>query len=115
VVGDDARPVVRVGRYLNTLPPQMAACGILDSYALDWAEVRFMGWPRALLDVAPDTPDDKLVCPGPPLVWILSPKYSARLDPLRARWPDGIVQEHHLANGDLVFTSYLVPEGLKGH
>jgi hypothetical protein len=106
---------VRVGRYLNALPPQVAACGMLDSYALDWAEVTFLGWPRALADVKPETPDDQLTCPGPPFVWVLSPQYSARLEALYARWPEGIIEEHHEANDDLVFTSYLVPDGLEGH
>jgi len=112
---DYARPVVRVSRYLNTLPPQVSACGLLEGYALEWAEAQFMGWPRKLVDVKPDTPDDKLACPGPSFVWILSPEHSARLDALRARWPEGIVEEHRLLNGDLVFTSYLVPEGLEGY
>ncbi len=107
-VRDYARPVVRVGRYLNTLPPQVAACGTLDSYSLDWAEVKFMAWPRTLLDVSPDAPDTQLdACPGPPFVWVLSPKYAGRLDAVQARWPGGITQEHRASNDDLLFTSYL--------
>ena len=106
---DYARPVVRVGRYLNTLPPKVAACGMLDSYALDWAEVKFMAWPRPLLDVSPDTPDTQLdACPGPPFVWVLSPQYANRLDAVQARWPGGVVEEHYEPNGTYVFTSYLV-------
>lgn len=110
-VRDRARPVVRVGRYLNTLPPQVSACGILDGYALDWAEVQFMGWPRKLLNVPPDTSDDALACTNLPFVWILSPRYTSRLEALRARWPEGVVTSHYQASGELVFTSYLVLEG----
>ena len=108
-VWDYARPVVRVGRYLNTLPSQVAACGMLDSYALDWAEVKFMAWPRPLLDVSPDAPDTRLdACPGPPFVWVLSPKNLGRLDAVQARWPDGVVEEHYEPDGTHVFTSYMV-------
>jgi hypothetical protein len=110
-VRDYARPVVRVGRYLNSLPPKVSACGILEGYTLQWAETEFMGWPRTLVDVKPDTPNDKLTCPGPSFVWILSPQHTAKVETLRARWPEGIVESHHEANGDLVFTSYLVAEG----
>ena len=111
---DYARPVVRVGRYLSALPPQVSACGILEGYTLEWAEVQFMGWPRKLVDVKPDTSDDKLVCPGPPFVWILSSQHTPEIEVLQARWPEGIVESHYEANGDLVFTSYLVAEGRAG-
>jgi len=87
----------------------VAACGMLDSYALEWAEVKFMAWPRPLLDVSPDAPDTQLdACPGPPFVWVLSPKYANRLDAVQARWPGGVIEEHYEPNGTHVFTSYLV-------
>jgi hypothetical protein len=37
-----------------------------------------------------------------------------KIEVLEACWPEGIVESHYEANGDLVFTSYLITEGLMG-
>jgi hypothetical protein len=107
-VENQTRPVVRVARYLNSLPADINACGITDGYLLTQEEIRFLGWPRSLAVVSPDTavltPD---ICPGQNLVWILSPSYQNRLPEIKAEWSGGIV-ENHMVNGQLVFISYLV-------
>jgi 4-amino-4-deoxy-L-arabinose transferase-like glycosyltransferase len=107
-VENQTRPVVRVARYLNSLPADINACGITDDYQITQEEIRFLGWPRSLVVVSPDTaeitPD---ICPGENLVWILSPAYQNRLSEIKAEWPSGIV-ENHMVNNQLVFISYLV-------
>jgi hypothetical protein len=108
-VSEYARPIVRVGRYLNSLPSGVAACGFLDKYAMDWSEIQFMGWPRQLVDMHAGESDTELdTCPAPPVVWIFSPKYANRLDEARARWPDGVIEDHLDLEGEIVFTSFLV-------
>lgn len=108
-VSNNARPQARVGRFLNSLPPQVAACGFLDPLELQVRETYFLAWPRQVVDLEPDGVLDQ--CPGPPSVWILSPNHLERLDAIRARWPGGTVQEHLDSAGKHVFTSYLVGEG----
>jgi 4-amino-4-deoxy-L-arabinose transferase-like glycosyltransferase len=104
-----ARPVVRVGRYLDSLPKEINACGITDGYPMDQAEIKFLAWPRSIVAVPADTA--KLtaeICPGPNLVWILSPTYQNRLPEIQSLWPGGTIEDHRLENGDLMFTSYLI-------
>jgi 4-amino-4-deoxy-L-arabinose transferase-like glycosyltransferase len=108
-VRDNARPRARIGRFLSSLPPQIAACSFLDPYELEVREIQFLAWPRKLVDLPSDAPDDAMVtCPGPPFAWILTPNHLDRLDALRMRWPDGVVEEHYEPNGTYVFTSFLV-------
>jgi hypothetical protein len=108
-VGNFARPVVRVARYLDTLPNQIVACGITDDFNMDQEEIKFLDWPRLTVAVSPDTANLTAdICPGQNLVWILSPPYQNRLSELQTQWPGGTITNHYLENGDLVFTSYLV-------
>ena len=110
-VGDvnTTRPEVFVARYLDSLPDGINACGITEGYHMDQEEIRFLGWPRTIVDVAPDTAlltSD--ICPGTEVVWILSPANTGRLPEIQSQWPNGVVVAHKLNNGILVFTSYLV-------
>lgn len=106
----NAEPITRAGRYLGTLPLRVAACRFQHSYfMLHDFELEFLAGPRQLMDIPADASDADIdTCPGPPLVWILSPDQLDRLDALRAHWPNGIVEEHRGTDGDLSFTSYLV-------
>jgi hypothetical protein len=110
-VENETRPVVRVARYLSTLPPDITACGITEGFPMNQEEVVFLGWPRPIVNVPPETAQlNSTICPGRKLVWILSPAYQGRLSELLAQWPGGTV-ENHLVKTDLVFTSYLVSTG----
>ena len=106
---NSVRSVVFVARYLAALPDEVNACGITDEYRLDQEEIKFLGWPRSIEVVPPETaaltPDS---CPGKNLVWILAPTYHNRLPELQAQWPGGTVEDHRRDNGDLMFTSYLI-------
>jgi 4-amino-4-deoxy-L-arabinose transferase-like glycosyltransferase len=105
-----ARPVVRVGRYLNTLPPHIAACGLTNGFRVTWAESQFLAWPRRLVDLDPNLPTiPEGVCPAPPVVWIVTPDQAHWLDELRLQWPQGIEQLHSDADGQAAFSSFLVP------
>ncbi len=107
-----ARPQTVIGRYLRDLPSTVAACDFADTYALQVRETAFLAWPRPLIDLPGDAPNGLIEsCPGPPFVWIVYPDQPARLDALRARWPDGVLEDHRLPNGQVLFTSYLVSSG----
>ncbi|WP_423226424.1 ArnT family glycosyltransferase [Candidatus Amarolinea aalborgensis] len=107
-----ARPQTVIGRYLRDLPPTVAACDFAGEYALQVRETAFLAWPRPLIDLPGDAPNGLIEsCPGPPFVWIIYPDQPARLDALRARWPDGVLEDHHIPNGQVLFTSYLVSSG----
>jgi len=111
-VQNNARPQARIGRFLYSLPPEIAACGFTKPYELRVRETYFLAWPRVVVDLPSDGPDALVErCPGPPFVWILYPNHLNRLAALRARWPDGVVQEHRDLNAVHVFTSYLVMDG----
>jgi hypothetical protein len=135
-VKGNGRPQALIGRYLSTLPPEIAACDFTDPFALEIRETQFLAYPRRLLDLPPDAPDGLIErCPGPPFVWIVYPNYRTRLATLAARWPGGQVEaaarygaswvfgdlaarwpggqleEHVAENGVPVFTSYLVRDG----
>jgi 4-amino-4-deoxy-L-arabinose transferase-like glycosyltransferase len=103
------RPVVQVSRYLATLPTDVNACGITEGFDLKWPEVNFLAWPRNTVVIPQDiikiTADS---CPGSKIVWILTPASSNRINEIENEWPGGILQEHRLENGDLIFASYLV-------
>ncbi|HVN55717.1 MAG TPA: glycosyltransferase family 39 protein [Anaerolineaceae bacterium] len=104
-----ARPVVMVGRYLDTLPRNTTACGLTDGYDLSWEETQFFGWPRTIKAVQVDTPVlTPDICAGQPIVWILSPNQRSRLQDIETIWPGGSVAEHSALNGDTIFTSYFV-------
>ena len=73
---DNAHPRARIGRFLSGLPSQVAACSFLDPYELEVREIQFLAWPRKLVDLPSDAPDDATVtCPGPPFAWILTPNH----------------------------------------
>ncbi len=106
---NSVRPEVHVARYLDALPDEINACGLTDKYRIDQEEIKFLGWPRSIVVVPPDTGAlTPAVCPGENLVWILAPAYQNRLPEIQAQWPGGIVENHRLDNGDLIFTSYLI-------
>lgn len=111
-VHNNARAQAFIGRYLYRLPPEVAACAFSEPYALSVRETYFLAWPRQVVDLPPDAPDEAVdLCPGPPFVWILTPNHRHRLDGLRARWPEGQLEDHFYGNGGLAFTSYLVTTG----
>jgi hypothetical protein len=104
-----ARPVVRVARYLDSLPDEVTACGITDGFPMNQDEITFLAYPRLIVVVPPDTaPLSSDICPGNNLVWILTPLYQNRLSELQSQWPGGTVEDHRLENGDLMFISYLI-------
>jgi len=108
-VAFNARGQARVGRYIEKLPLDMAICNFSDPFQLSVRETYFLAWPRKLLDLPADVPDGVLKrCPGPPLVWILTPNHMDRLPALQALWPDGILEEHYYGSGTLAFSSYMV-------
>jgi hypothetical protein len=103
------RPEVGVGRYLATLPKEISACGITDTYLLNQEEINFLGWPRSIVVVSPKTNAlTPAICPGKNLVWILSPAYQNRLSELQTQWPSGIVEDHLMYDGNIMFISYLI-------
>jgi hypothetical protein len=107
--GNAVRPEVHVARYLDSLPDEITACGITDTYLLSQAEIKFLGWPRSIVVVPPDTvaltPE---ICPAKNVVWILAPAYENRLAEVQSQWPGGIIERHIALNGWHVFTSYLI-------
>jgi hypothetical protein len=110
---DIVRPEVHVGRYLDTLPDEVAVCGITDEhdYLVSQEEIQFLGWPRSITVIPADTavlPPD--LCPAKNVVWILSPVYKDRLAEIEAQWPGGIVENHLTKSGWYEFTSYLVSD-----
>ncbi len=112
-VKGNGRSQALIGRYLSTLPPEIAACDFTDPFGLEIRETAFLAYPRTLLDLPPNAPDGLVErCPGPPFVWIVHPNYRTRLAALAARWPGGRVEEHLAESGALVFTSYLVTDGI---
>lgn len=111
-VKGNARPQALIGRYLSTLPPEVAACDFTDPFGLEIRETAFLAYPRTLFDLPPNAPDGLVErCPGPPFVWIIYPNYRTRLAALAARWPGGQLEEHVAENGEPVFASYLVRDG----
>jgi hypothetical protein len=108
-VSHNASAPAMVGRYINRLPPNVTACGLLSGPQLTVRETYFLAWPHNLVDIHPDAPDSELdTCTGPALVWVISPENIGRLDAIRARWPNGILQEHEFAGFDYTITFYLV-------
>jgi len=108
-VSFNARGQARVGRYIATLPADMAVCNFSDPFQLAVRETYFLAWPRPLLDLPAAAPEGLIArCPGPPLVWILTPNHMDRLPALQARWPDGLLEDHYYGNGVLAFSSYMV-------
>jgi hypothetical protein len=105
---DMIRPEVLVARYLDTLPDEYTACGITNDYLITQEEIRFMGWPRAIIAVPAETveltPD---ICPGENVVWILDSINEHRLAELQAQWPGGTVLNYDTERGWRVFTSYM--------
>jgi len=74
----------------------------------------FLIWPRELVDIAPDAPDSALdACAGSSLVWVVSPENIGRLDAIRTRWPDGIVNK--ITNHEYTLTFYLVGVDIPAH
>ncbi len=108
-VEDSARPRARIGRYLYGLDPKVSGCLISEPFHLGVREIAFLAYPRVTVDLPQDahgaTLDD---CPGPHRVFILTPNHLDVLPELQARYPGGVTQEHHEANGTLVFASYLL-------
>jgi len=109
---DLVRPEIHVGRYLDTLPDDIDACGITfeHDYLVSQEEIQFLGWPRSIKIVpyaaAPLTPE---LCPYEKnVVWILSPIYEDRLAEIQALWPGGTLERRLTKNQWHVFTSYLV-------
>lgn len=107
-----ARPQTVIGRYLRDLPPTITACDFATQYALQVRETAFLAWPRLLIDLPSGAPNGLIEsCPGPPFVWIVYPDQPERLNALRARWPDGVLEEHRVVSGQVLFSSYLVLSG----
>ncbi|MFZ1505944.1 MAG: glycosyltransferase family 39 protein, partial [Anaerolineae bacterium] len=107
-----ARPQTLIGRYLRDLPTDIAACDFADEYALQVRETAFLAWPRPLIDLPTEAPNGLIEsCPGPPFVWIVYPHQPTRLSAITSRWPNGVLEEHRIPGGGLLFSSYLVLNG----
>jgi hypothetical protein len=108
-VEDTARPRARIGRYLYGLDPEVSGCLISEPFHLGVREIAFLAYPRVTVDLPQDAHGAALDdCPGPHRVFILTPNHLDVLPELQARYPGGVTQEHHEANGTLVFASYLL-------
>ncbi|MCO6450604.1 MAG: glycosyltransferase family 39 protein [Caldilineales bacterium] len=108
-VENNARPQARIGRYLASLPEQIAACSLSDPYQIMIRETLFLAQPRQFVDLPPDATDELLTtCPGPDFVWVLGPNSGNRITDLQRIWPQGVVEEHYDQNGALAFITYLV-------
>ncbi len=118
VVKDNGTPPTVTGRYISRLPLEVTACGIFNEFKFSGhGTTTFMIWPRKLVDIEPDAPDADLEkCTGSSLVWAISPENVGRLDAIRSRWPNGIVQK--LTRHGYTLTFYLVgvdpPDSLSG-
>ncbi|MCA2002327.1 MAG: glycosyltransferase family 39 protein, partial [Chloroflexi bacterium] len=107
-VKNSASPSTLTGRYISMLPPEVVACGITDP-PLKVRETSFLAWPHKLVDISPDAPDSDLEkCGGDSIVWAISPQYIDRLDAVRARWPQGILDQRYMERFDYTMTFYLV-------
>jgi 4-amino-4-deoxy-L-arabinose transferase-like glycosyltransferase len=105
----ETRPVVFVGRYIDSLPDEIVACGMTADYSFLWSEIAFLGWPRTMIEVPSDMDQINIsICPGEKLVWILSPPFAHRVEELKSIWPNGEYQEHFNFKNDLMFISYLI-------
>jgi 4-amino-4-deoxy-L-arabinose transferase-like glycosyltransferase len=108
-VENNARPQARIGRYLDSLPDQVAACGFTDPYELNVRETYFQAWPRKVVDIQETGFEvDLSTCPQAPVVWILSENHLDQMSRIASIYPGGILEEHRDENGVLVFTSYFV-------
>jgi hypothetical protein len=108
-VKSNAAAPAMVGRYIGRLPLNVTACSITSGPPLSVRETYFLAWPHKLVDIKPDAPDSDLdTCSGSSLVWVISPENIGRLDAIRARWPDGIVQKHEFVGFNYIMTFYLV-------
>jgi hypothetical protein len=56
-------------------------------------------------------PRDATACAAPPFTWILRPGDASTCAHLKARWPDGVLEEHRTRGRELVFESFTVPGG----
>lgn len=98
-----------IGRYINSLPEDITACSLLSGPPLAVRETSFFAWPRTLVDIPPDAPDSELEkCIGKSLVWVISPENIGRLDVIRTKWPDGIIQTYEFPYYEYPITFYLV-------
>jgi uncharacterized membrane protein len=108
-VKDNASVTTMIGRYIYSLPQDVTACSLLSGPPLSVRETYFLAWPHKLVDINPDAPDSDLnTCTGSSLVWVISPENAGRLDAVRARWPNGIVQKYSFPHYDYTLTFYLV-------
>ena len=108
-VKDSGSPSTLTGRYIGRLPLDVTACGILTEPQLTVRETSFLAWPHKLVDIAPDAPDSELdKCTGSSIVWAISPENISRLDAIRARWPNGILDEQYITRRNYTMTFYLV-------
>lgn len=108
-VSVETRPVVFVGRFIDSLPDDIDVCGMTENYNVHWPEIDFLGWPRTLIEIQFDIPQiTKGSCPGENLIWIVSPAYDSRLGEIVGIWPNGDMKKHYKYNGELLFISYLV-------
>lgn len=108
VVRENGTPPSVAGRFIARLPEDVAICGIFSEFRLSThGTTAFLAGSRKLIDIEPDAPDSELEkCPKSPVVWIVSPENTARLDVITARWKNGILQEVNQRGYTLTF--YLV-------
>ena len=109
---NNARAQARIGRYLDSLPPAIAACSFSQPYRLSERETAFLAWPHRLVDLQPEAAGAALdACPGPNRVWILSPMDHSQLARVQLRWPGGQLRTIRDAAERPVFLSYLLAAG----
>ena len=108
-VKDNGSITTMIGRYIGSLPEDVTACSLVSGTPLAVRETAFLAWPRKLVDIQPDAPDSSLDdCTGDSLVWVISPENIGRLNAVRERWTDGVVQNYTFPHYDYTLTFYLV-------
>ena len=108
---NNARPQARIGRYLDSLPDELVACGFSSPFHLSERETAFLAWPHPTFDLNTAVTGPLLdICPGPKRVWILDPQNPSQRIRVQRRWPQGQLREHRDGTGRVVFLSYLVAQ-----
>ena len=111
-MSQNARTYAYIGRFLETLPRDATACAAQDAFEMRMRELTFLAWPRRTVGVrAAEIGAPPEACATPPFTWILPPGDASTCAHLKARWPDGVLEEHRTRGRELVFESFTVPGG----
>jgi hypothetical protein len=102
------KPQAQLGRYLASLPADVAACSLGGSLGVRLRETAFLAWPRPLVDLPAGRGPDLRACPGPPQVWVVDVRTEGLLPVLQAEWPRGVVVQHLNMEGRQAFITFEV-------